>query len=57
MRLTMRERKAVTKGLAGEYRRSSKGQKKVLLNSFTEATQYNRHYAAGLFGIIYGRFP
>lgn len=48
MRLTMKERKAVTKGLAGEYRRSSKGKKRVLLDSFREATGYNRHYAAWL---------
>jgi len=48
MRLTMKERKAVTKGLADQYRRSGKANKKVLLNSFTEATTYNRHYAAWL---------
>jgi len=48
MRLTMKERKAVTKGLAGQYRRSRKAEKKGLLDSFTEATTYNRHYAAWL---------
>ncbi len=48
MRLTMKERKAVTKGLAGQYRRSKKGAKKGLLDSFTESTTYNRHYAAWL---------
>jgi hypothetical protein len=39
MRLMMKERKAVTKGLAGQYRRARKANKKILLNSFTEATQ------------------
>ena len=48
MRLTMKERKAVTKGLAGQYRRARKANKKILLNSFTEATTYNRHYVAWL---------
>ena len=32
MRLTMKERKAVTKGLAGQYRRSRKAEKKGLLD-------------------------
>jgi hypothetical protein len=48
MGLTMKERKAITKGLAEQYRRSRKAQKGILLNSFIEATGYNRSYAAGL---------
>lgn len=48
MRLTMKERKTVTKALAGQYRRTSKGAKGKLLDQFVEATEYNRRYAAWL---------
>jgi len=48
MRLTMKERKTVTKALAEQYRRASKGQKGVLLDQFVEATEYDRCYARRL---------
>jgi hypothetical protein len=48
MRLTMQERKTVTKALAEQYRRASKGQKGVLLDQFVEATGYDRCYARRL---------
>lgn len=48
MRLTMKERKVVTKALAEQYRRGSKGDKNQLLDQFTEATGYNRSYASRL---------
>lgn len=48
MRLTMQERKAVTKALAEQYRRASKGERGRILTQFTEATGCNRHYAAWL---------
>lgn len=48
MRLTMQERRTVTKALAEQYRRASKGQKGVLLNQFVEATGYDRCYARRL---------
>lgn len=46
MRLSMKERKAVTKTLAGKYRRVSKKKKGRMLDTFVEATGYNRVYAA-----------
>lgn len=48
MRLTMQERKSVTKAMAGQYRRGSKKDKGVVLTQFVEATGYNRVYAARL---------
>jgi len=48
MRLTMQERKAVTKGMAEQYRRASKGKKGQILEQFVMATGYDRHYAAWL---------
>jgi hypothetical protein len=44
----MQERKTVTKALAEQYRRASKGQKGVLLDQFVEATGYDRCYARRL---------
>ncbi len=46
MRLTMHERKTVTKALCGQYRRASKKEKGRMLSEFAEATQYNRVCAA-----------
>ena len=46
MRLTMRERKTVTKVLSAQYRRASKKEKGRRLSEFVEATGYNRVYAA-----------
>lgn len=46
MRLTMKERKTVTKAMAGQYRRSSKKEKGRILDAFVEAAGYNRVYAA-----------
>jgi len=48
MRLTMRERKTVTKAMARQYRRASKGEKGRILDQFTAATGYERHHAACL---------
>lgn len=48
MRFTMKERKAVTKLLCDQYRKSDKSGKMQILNQFVEATGYNRHYAAWL---------
>jgi len=48
MRLTMKERKTVTKVMAGQYRRSPKKRKGAVLDQFVEATGYNRVYAAQL---------
>lgn len=46
MKLTMKERKVVTKALAEQYRRGVKGEKKQLLDQFVDATGYNRSYAS-----------
>jgi len=48
MRLSMKARRAVTKGLAMQYQRGSKKEKSAILDRFVEATGYNRAYAAGL---------
>jgi len=48
MRLTMDERKTVTKALAEQYRRAAKKEKRRLLGQFAEATGFNRVYAARL---------
>lgn len=48
MRLTMQERKAVTKAMAQQYRRAPKGRKGQILTELVEATGYHRHYAAWL---------
>ena len=46
MRLTMQERKTVTKAMANQYRRAPKKTKGRILDEFVEATGYNRVYAA-----------
>jgi hypothetical protein len=46
MRLTMREKKALVKATASRYRRSSKKEKKKILDEFVESTGYNRSYAS-----------
>lgn len=48
MRLTMQERKTVTKAMANQYRLSSKKGKGMILSQFVESTGYNRVYAAQL---------
>src|SRR5512138_938389 len=48
MRFTMKERRAVTKLLCDQYRKSDKSGKMQILDQFMEATGYNRHYAAWL---------
>ena len=48
MRLTMKERKTVTKALSKRYRQASKAKKGLLLDEFVEATGYNRCYARRL---------
>jgi hypothetical protein len=46
MRLTMAERKAVTKAFSARYRRARKKEKVRILDEFVQGTQYNRVYAA-----------
>ena len=46
MRLTMQERKTVTKACSARYRRARKKEKGRLLDEFVESTDYNRVYAA-----------
>jgi len=48
MRLTMDERKTVTKALAEQYRRAPKKEKGRLLGQFVQATGYNPVYASRL---------
>ena len=48
MRLTMKERKIVTKALCEQYRKAAKKDKGRLLNEVVEATGYNRGYARWL---------
>src|ERR1700737_2986010 len=48
MRLTMKERKAVTAVMVARYRRLSKKQKGRLLDELVALTSYNRCYAVGL---------
>jgi len=48
MRLTMKERKVVTKAMCEQYRKAAKGEKMQVLSRFVEMTGYNRHYAAWL---------
>lgn len=48
MRLTMQERKTVTKAMAEQYRRAVKKKKGQLLGEFIESTGYNRVYGAWL---------
>jgi hypothetical protein len=48
MRLTMKERQAVTLKTAERYRRASKKQKGKMLDEFVALTGYNRWYAVGL---------
>jgi hypothetical protein len=50
MRLTMKERKAVTAVMVARYRRLSKKQKGRLLDELVALTGYNRWYAVGLLG-------
>jgi hypothetical protein len=44
----MKERKVLTKALAGQYRKAPKKGKGQILDSFVEATGYNRSYASRL---------
>ena len=46
MRLTMQERKAVTKKVSERYRRARKNEKSRILDEFVETTGYHRVYAA-----------
>jgi len=46
MSLTMKEKQAVTKQLALEYKRATKKEKGEILDSVIQLTQYNRSYAA-----------
>lgn len=48
MRLTMKERKAVTAVMVARYRRASKKQKGRMLDELVALTGYNRWYAVGL---------
>jgi len=44
MSLTMREKQAVTRQLAVEYKRATKKEKGKILDTLTELTGYNRSY-------------
>ena len=46
MGLTMKEKQAVTREMAAEYRRATKKQKGKILDTLTALTGYNRSYAA-----------
>ena len=46
MSWTMKEKQAVTKQLALEYKRATKKEKGEILDSVIQLTQYNRSYAA-----------
>ena len=46
MRLTMTDRKTLTKVFAERYRHASKFEKEFILNEFIDYTSFNRHYAA-----------
>ena len=46
MRLTMSDRKSLTKAFAERYRYASKFEKVLILNEFIDFTGFNRHYAA-----------
>jgi len=48
MRLTMHERKSVTKVTAARYQKATKKEKKAILNEFVQLTSYNRSYATFL---------
>lgn len=48
MRLTMQERKTVTKSLSKQYQRAGKKEKGRILDGFVESTGYNRCYASWL---------
>lgn len=50
--LTMKERKAVTKALAGQYRKATKRAKGRVLGQFVKATGYVRCYARRLLHCI-----
>jgi len=46
MGLTMKEKQAVTREMATEYKRATKKQKGQVLDTLTKLTGYNRSYAA-----------
>ena len=49
--LTMRQKKAVTRELRDRYQRSSKKEKSIILNGFTQLTGYNRCYACQVLNV------
>ena len=48
MRLTLKEKRAVTGVLAARYQRATKKEKQAMLDEFTQLTGYNRCYASHL---------
>lgn len=50
MRLTMKERKSVTRAIASRYQKVSKKHKGTILDEFTQLTGYTRCYASYLLG-------
>lgn len=50
MRLTMKERKSVTRAIASRYQKASKREKGRILDEFTQLTGYTRCYASYLLG-------
>jgi glutaredoxin len=55
MRLTVMERKSITKAFAEEYRKARKSRKAELLDEFIKLIGYNRKYAATLLRTYFNR--
>lgn len=50
MRLTMKEKKSVTRAIASRYQKAGKREKGIILDEFTQLTGYTRCYASYLLG-------
>lgn len=50
MRLTMKEKKSVTRAIASRYQEAGKREKGIILDEFTQLTGYTRCYASYLLG-------
>ncbi len=56
MRLTMGEKRTITKAFAERYKKSRKKHKGIILKEFIELTGYNRSYASYVLR-VYGLCP